>query len=540
MGLGSIVRSKDKYWQLLSRFDALCDSNLDLDSLIGRATEELLDVLNVESVYLYLVDDRSYEYPLYLGGKRGKTEGWDENHILSLAQKSMNKRRILRGKGSKGSPLRSICIAPMVMALKPVGAIACLNKIDGDFTDEDIKVLIIAESQLDNAIEHAKIYESLTIRNKELSIISKIDRIRRGSRTFEEALYHIIRELTDAFNCEAGFVMLRKGESGDLEIKGIDPHSKSIFSQEEYGHLKSLAAKAIDRRSSMTFAGDEISDPLVNSLICCPLMVDGGLLGVLGLGNKKAETGFDMRDIRLLDSLSNNIASVVFECRGKAVMRGRFEGRVVPRTLQQLLENPDRIPLLGERRRVTLLFADVKGYTSTAESMKPTEAVGHLSEYLKVMADIVLKHQGMLDKFIDDAVVAIFGAPLPCDDHALRACKVALEMQRAVGELNKRWAISGKPQLDIGIGIHTGEVILGNIGGERYGLYTAIGRGVDLVAELEDISRGRQIILDEYTYGDVEGQIIVKAMEPVGLKGAPNPIRIYDLRGINERAQGTL
>ena len=154
----------------------------------------------------------------------------------------------------------------------------------------------------------------------------------------------------------------------------------------------------------------------------------------------------------------------------------RLFSRYVPKDVyDQLIEDPDRAALGGRRREMTVLFSDVRGFTAMSEKATPEEVVGQLNEYFSRMVQVLFEHRGTLDKFVGDMVMGLFGAPLDDPDHAEHAVQTAIAMSRALDELNRQWSAVGKPTLDIGIGISTGEMVAGNIGSEAIMSYTVIG-----------------------------------------------------------------
>lgn len=221
-------------------------------------------------------------------------------------------------------------------------------------------------------------------------------------------------------------------------------------------------------------------------------------------------------------------------------IRGMFSSYVTERVVNELIKNPQLAKLGGERRELTVLFSDVRGFTTFSEKHSPEEVVSILNEYLGEMSHLILESDGTLDKFIGDAIVAFWGAPLPQEDHAERAVKCALDMIRKLKELQAKWKAEGKTPLDCGIGINTGEVVVGNIGAEGKKMdYTVIGDHVNLGARVEGLTRkyGCHIIITEFTLEKLRGMIcsgafpdtIIRGLEPVAVKGKAKPVIIYEV-----------
>ena len=216
-------------------------------------------------------------------------------------------------------------------------------------------------------------------------------------------------------------------------------------------------------------------------------------------------------------------------------IRKMFSSYVSKRIVDELIRDPSKARLGGERKEITVLFSDIRGFTSFSEKHQPEEVVSMLNEYLGAMTDIVFKYDGTLDKFIGDAIMALWGAPIGQPDHAERAVRCALAMGERLGELQKKWAAEGKPVLDTGIGINTGEMVVGNMGAEGKKMdYTVIGDHVNLGARVESLTRqyNNHIIITEFTYEKVKDIVEVNKLGSVTVKGKERPLVIYDLVGV--------
>ena len=221
------------------------------------------------------------------------------------------------------------------------------------------------------------------------------------------------------------------------------------------------------------------------------------------------------------------------EGREKRKMRKLFGQYVSRDVCEQLVANPGLARLGGQRRDMTVLFSDIRGFTALSERGQPAEIVGMLNEYFTRMVEIVFRHHGTLDKFVGDMVMALFGAPLDDPKHADHAVEAALEMLDALHELNVRWRAAGAPELDIGIGINTGPMIAGNIGSEAIMSYTAIGDAVNLGSRLESLNKeyGTRIIISKTTRDRLSGVYRLRPLGDVVVKGKTQPVAIFELAG---------
>jgi adenylate cyclase len=202
---------------------------------------------------------------------------------------------------------------------------------------------------------------------------------------------------------------------------------------------------------------------------------------------------------------------------------------------EALLESGDT-GLGGKKKKVSVLFSDIRSYTTLTEGMEAEEVVEMLNEYFESMVDAVFKYKGTLDKYIGDAIMAVFGSPLPIDDHEWCAVQTAMEMAYRLDEFNKNRKAQGKKTLKIGIGLHSDEVVSGNIGSSKRMELTSIGDGVNLASRLEGTSKmyGCIIVISEKTYEACKDRISVRELDFITVKGKSEPVKIYELVGIKE------
>ena len=233
-------------------------------------------------------------------------------------------------------------------------------------------------------------------------------------------------------------------------------------------------------------------------------------------------------------SLFGGVAYQYFvEGREKRKMKKLFGQYVSKDVYDHLVSNPELARLGGARRDMTVLFSDIRGFTSVSERGQPEEIVHTLNEYFTRMVELVFKHEGTLDKFVGDMVMALYGAPLDDADHADHAVDTALDMIVELRKLNERWKAESRPELDIGIGINTGPMIAGNIGSDLIMSYTVIGDAVNLGSRLESLNKqyGTRIIISESTRGHLKRKYVFKALGDVIVKGKTKPVAIFELLG---------
>lgn len=222
------------------------------------------------------------------------------------------------------------------------------------------------------------------------------------------------------------------------------------------------------------------------------------------------------------------------EEKEKIWIKHAFSHYLSSEVINELQDDPSKLKLGGERRALTMLFADVRGFTKFSEAHEPEEVVGMLNEFLTEMVNVIFQHHGTLDKFVGDEIVTFFGAPgeIHRHDHAVVAVRTAVEMQAMMKELQKKWEDEGKVPLRMGIGVNTGDVVVGNMGSSRRMDYTVIGDNVNLAARLCSAAGGDEIIISETTYLPVKDIAEVEKLEPISVKGKSKPIPIYRVIGI--------
>ncbi|MCW8854348.1 MAG: adenylate/guanylate cyclase domain-containing protein [Gammaproteobacteria bacterium] len=228
----------------------------------------------------------------------------------------------------------------------------------------------------------------------------------------------------------------------------------------------------------------------------------------------------------------STITYLVFtEGKDKQRVKNMFSQYVSPAVLTQVAENfEDQLQAsVGKRENLSILFSDIRSFTNMSESLEAEQVVDLLNIYFSVMCDVVFKYNGTMDKFIGDAIMAFWGAPIRTEEHGIQSVSTAIEMMRELVKVNEQLLAKGYPEVAIGIGINTGEVILGNIGSERKLDYTVIGDGVNLASRLEGLTKqyGCPVIISEYTYEEIKQQIPCAIVDRVRVKGKQVPISIY-------------
>jgi len=266
-----------------------------------------------------------------------------------------------------------------------------------------------------------------------------------------------------------------------------------------------------------------------------PIVHLGQLARRIGAGDldAKAEirTGGDE-----IEQLGDAFNEMVDGLKERDFVKDTFGRYMTKQVADEILKNPGMITPGGRKDEVTVLFSDIRGFTTYAESRPAEEVVTQLNEYMSAMVDVVIKYEGVVDKFIGDAIMAVFGSPVKHGDDTLRAVKTALEMQSRLADLDKKWEKEGKQQFRIGIGLNTGDVIVGNIGDIRRMEYTVIGDNVNLASRIEGLTKEYNcpIIISGSTYEKVKDKVEIRKLESATVKGKTRSVDIYQLLGLKE------
>jgi adenylate cyclase len=223
----------------------------------------------------------------------------------------------------------------------------------------------------------------------------------------------------------------------------------------------------------------------------------------------------------------------------KRKLKKYFSLYVAKEVVDEILAHPEKVKLGGETKSLTILFSDIRGFTSVSEKMDAQSLVGLLNKYLTAMAKIVLENRGVVDKFIGDAIMAFWGAPLPLENHAEAAVRTALQMSRELKKRNDEWKKLNYPEIKIGIGLNTGEAVVGNIGSHERFDYTVIGDNVNLASRLESLTKfyGVGIIISESTAAAVKDKFVLRQIDCVAVKGKIQGVKIYEVLGFAEEKE---
>lgn len=342
-----------------------------------------------------------------------------------------------------------------------------------------------------------------------------------------------------------------KSVSGDAEDVELHPVATRARDDKLEAHARKLtigrtitrkvmkervALLSQDAAADEQFAGvDSIVSQGVRSTICAPMVAESGVHGALYADRLDPFSAFRPDDLELISAVASQTAIAVENARAherlarEEVARANY-GRFLPEyVVKQILENPDSFKLGGVMQTITVLFADIRGFTRISEHASPEKIVHLLNKYFSAMTDIIFAHGGTLDKYLGDGLMALFGAPTATPKDAGNALSAAVAMQRRMMGINEELRAEGFAEIGVGMGLHTGEVTVGYIGSERRSEYTAIGDTVNTAARLESNALGGQILISDATAKAAHSRYELKPRDPISVKNREQPVPLFEV-----------
>jgi len=334
---------------------------------------------------------------------------------------------------------------------------------------------------------------------------------------------------------------LRDSHSGELVIQAMR--------QRKPGQGKVLVSDTLLKQVQATKEGVLTSDALsdtrlassqsiialgVRSAMAVPLLSGDDVKGIMFLDSRERIGAFTTKDLEVLTAIAAQ-ASVALEnseyaraLEREAEQRAQLSRFLSPALVEQAARGALELSKGGALTEITILFCDIRGFTSMSEKMPAQEVVRMLNDYFELMVDIVFDHNGILDKFIGDAIMALWGAPVRRSDDALQAVQCAVEMQKKIVEFNAGRIAAGKEPLKAGIGVHTGTVVVGNMGSSKALSYTAIGDGVNLASRLCSIAKAEEVIISaECATKAGMDRFVLEPLPPAKVKNREQPVEIF-------------
>ncbi len=381
-------------------------------------------------------------------------------------------------------------------------------------------------------------------REKKLSLLLEVSKELSKQQELDRLLDKVVDFTFQIMNVDRVSILLLDGKSNEL----VPRISKSRTGDASAAkHVpQSIARKAVEERVAILsdnaaaderFKGKSILIQSVRSAMCTPLMgSDSKVLGILYVDNLTATHSFADEDLEFLIAFGG-LTAVAIEnsqlserIRREALVRSNFERYFSPNIAQVISQQQDAGRLPSEKRPVVVFFSDIRGFTPMSETMSPDEIAKLLTEYFTEMVDKVFEHGGTLDKFMGDAIMALWGAPIAHADDADRAVECALAQLTELEKLNTKWKQEGRTEVQIGIAINFGEVFAGNIGSDRRLEYTVIGDAVNTAYRLCGKAGPNEILISEPFYQQLKKKPPVETLESIQVKGKTKKIPVYRVK----------
>jgi class 3 adenylate cyclase/GTP-sensing pleiotropic transcriptional regulator CodY len=527
------VELKQRQLNLVLAIDHIRDTTLDPAAMFAAIVNTLTDHMQVELCLLALLDRETGQIELKAINDRSHEQGKLEQFFSrELAEKAVHSEGItiwsreMLAQHLSSVPLPEIsqvATVPIVMGdHKRLGALL-LARLETAFSPTELKLLETAESMVDSAIIQGYADHTLRQHIKELETIYRIDHIRDQHLSFDEMLNAVLQEICQVIQGEVAFTMLYDRAGQALELRATTQHDLFKISS-NYQTINRLAHTSL-RQTNLVYENN-LEGP-IRSLMCLPLILNNEIIGVLGVANHHQAQGFSAEDRRLLRAIGSQIDTAIFESLERRRLREVLGRSVDPRVMERLLANHSTDFLKGERAVLSVLYGDLRGSTLLAEETDPELLVGFVNHYLGQMTDIILGREGTLDKFVGDEVMALFGAPFPQADHALRAVRVGLEMQQAHQTVMQIWQERGIKPAPMGIGIATGELIVGEMGCPQRADYTVIGRAANLGARICSAAKAGEVLISQETYELVQDKVEATPIMGLQFKGVNRDVVVY-------------
>jgi adenylate cyclase len=413
-----------------------------------------------------------------------------------------------------------------------------LKELEGVVARTSAKATFAPVEQIQDDNQLKRDYERLRIGHEFSNYV-------RLERDLNELLERILQIAFDLIPCDNGVILLRDPQSQELVIQSMR--------QRKPGQGKVLVSDTLLAQVQATKEGVLTSDAIaderfqashsiialgVRSAMAVPLLSSSGdeVKGIMFLDSRERIAAFTTKDLEVLSAIAAQ-ASVALEnseyaraLEHEAAQRAQLARFLSPALVEQAARGSIELSKGGVLSEVTILFSDIRRFTAISENAPPQEVVRMLNDYFELMVDILFEHNGILDKFIGDAIMGLWGAPLKRPDDATQAVRAAVKMQARLKEWNEDRVASGKEPIKIGIGLHTAEVVVGNMGSSKALSYTAIGDGVNLASRLCGVAREDMVVIsEECAQRAGKDKFVLEALPPAKVKNREAPVEIYQV-----------
>jgi class 3 adenylate cyclase len=528
------IRAQDTRLQVLNELINIESSTKELYQMLKDVLLLSVKALNVEYGFLVLYN-KDNKNPFEYGATNAAEQFTDKTLVRDISNNIVKTRKpvIINDtrlhKRLRKCKIKNIIALPLLLGKEPIGVFVIMNKYKHLFKKRDLILFTMICKFTAIAIEHAKGNLEIEEKNKELQTIDAIDRIRDTIKDFNTMMEAVLQEITEVINAKLAFFLLYDKRTNKTELKVSGKLKSSTFAHNNAESIYEMSRSALNQ-GELTEFSDVNKD--IKSAICTPIVVNDDTTGVFGVINSDSPKGFGKMDKNLLNTVAKQSDSAVFEDIEKSEIKKAFQRYVNPEVIDEILADPEKNYLKTDKREITVLFSDLRNFTALSEKLDAEDVVEILNEHFETMTEIILKNRGTLDKFVGDEIMALFGAPVYTETHALKAIKTALDMQKAQNALSRKIKKKFGIDVNIGIGINTGDMVVGNIGCKQRYDYTVIGDSVNIAARLCDNASAGQVLITEKTYAEVKKLVNAEELEPIKVKGKSKPLQIYNVAGL--------
>jgi PAS domain S-box-containing protein len=499
----------------LSEVAGIVNSSLKLPEVLNHVMDQIIRLTGAERAFLMLYDEETGELEFQAARNLDRETLTASEFEISrsvVSQVAQNGEAVVttnaqldpRFKGQQSVVsynLRSIVCVPLRARDRVIGALYVDNRIrSGIFAEQDRDLVTAFADQAAVAIENARLFGNVT-----------------AAKALMDNVFASIASGVITTDMEGYITLLNKAASRIFSL--AESEAEGQHHRDALPTLAPLLVPLVEQvqQEHSSIVGYEIE----------PELPERGSVTLQLSISPLQESEEDQAGLALVvDDLTDRRRLEAQE----RFIRETFQRYVSPAVVQRLLEEPESLRLGGHRQEVTIFFADIRGFTTFSEELGPEALVEVLNCYLAIGAEAVLAEEGTLDKFMGDAVMAIFNAPLSQPDHTLRAIRTALRMREAIAQHHEQ--VPPENQLDYGAGIAVGEAVVGNIGTAQQLNYTAIGASVNLAKRLQESAAPGQILLSSAAYEQTMEHIKARELDPITLKGFSGPVKVYELLGL--------
>lgn len=497
--------------QALAEISSVVNSSLDLTTVLNEVMDTIIKLTGAERGFLMLKNDAGeLDFRIARNVDRETLQASSFEISRSIVNRVAQSGEPVVTTNAQEDPrfgkqesvvafnLRSILCVPLKMKGELTGVIYADNRVrTGLFNERDRDILVAFANQAAVAIENARLFENV-------------------KRSLDEAtrLKNLLDNVFDSIN--SGVITTDVTDQVTLCNRAAEA-ILNVSAKHALGGRFDVVLPPFDGKLGRTLSDVKTSDR-VESYEVNPTLPGRGLV----------DLGLSMSPLKDSNRQTQGVAIVLDDLTEKKRLRSKFElfqRMVSPAVIEKL--NPNVLKLGGDRQQVTCLFADIRGFTNFSEQLDPVVLLDILNRYLGAAADAVLLHEGTLDKFLGDAVMAIFNAPVQQEDHTMRAVRAALNMRYDIMALHE--VMEPQYRLSFGIAINVGEAVVGLVGTKMRLDYTAIGDTINTAKRIQENAKAGQVLLSEAAYQQVKNVVVVNALEPMKVKGRVQPVQVYEL-----------